>query len=116
MRSHLVRENTYDHYEEPDHRIGIVAMVARVFDFLFGLLYALFIVRFLLVFFNARADAGFFQFIHSTTEAFYRPFEGLFATTYVAGGRFEWPLLVAIVAYALLHAGIRGILRLIARA
>jgi hypothetical protein len=100
--------------ERPHNQAFFV--VARVFDFAFGLLYALLLVRFALVFFGARPGAGFYQLIHESTEPFYRPFEGLFATSSFAGWRIEWPILVAILAYALLHWVIRGVLSLVGRA
>jgi uncharacterized protein YggT (Ycf19 family) len=100
--------------EEPPHR-DVFGVVASVLDLLFGLLYALLFVRFLLVFFGARPGAGFYQLIHGVTEPFYRPFEGLFATSSFEGWRVEWSILVAIAAYAILHWIIRGVLRLVAR-
>ncbi len=101
------------------HHIGrgtpIITVVARVIDWLFGALYAFLVVRFVLEFFSARTGTGFFQFIRRVTDVFYAPFQGLFATTNIEGGHFVWPLLVAIIAYMMLHAGIRGLLFLAAR-
>jgi uncharacterized protein YggT (Ycf19 family) len=97
-------------------RVAFIGYVARVFDYLFGILYALFAVRFLLEFFEARPSAGFVQLIRSWTEVFYAPFRGMFATSTVDGGHVVWPLLVALLAYMVLHAAIRGLLRLLARA
>jgi uncharacterized protein YggT (Ycf19 family) len=95
-------------------RISVVAGIARVVDYLFGALYLLLLVRFALEFFNARTGAGFFQLIRELTDAFYAPFRGLFATTIIDGAHFVWPLVVAILGYMVLHALIRGLLRLIA--
>jgi len=101
-------------YDDRPHR-RIVSVLARVLDLAFGLLYTLLLIRFALVFFGARHGASFFQLIHDVTEPFYRFFEGLFASTSFAGFVIEWSLLVAIVAYALLHGGIRALLLLLDR-
>jgi uncharacterized protein YggT (Ycf19 family) len=112
MATEVIRERHYD--DRPAGR-RIVGVVARLFDLAFGLLYTLLLIRFALVFFGARQSASFFQLIHDVTQPFYGFFEGLFATTHLAGFAIEWPLLVAIVAYALLHGGIRGVLSLLDR-
>jgi hypothetical protein len=96
-------------------RILFIARIARVIDYLFGILYSLFVVRFALEFFDARPGAGFVQFIRSLTEFFYAPFRGIFATSTVDGAHVVWPLVVALLAYMLLHAAIRGLLGLLAR-
>ena len=111
MATEVIREETY---EDRPHR-RIVGVVARVLDLAFGLLYTLLLIRFALVMFGARQGASFFQLIHDLTQPFYRFFEGLFASTNFAGFVIEWPLLVAIVVYALLHGGIRAVLSLLDR-
>jgi uncharacterized integral membrane protein len=118
MRSELIERPLGDRRGASGPAV-VLARIGRVVDFLFGVLYALLFVRFALVFFGARTGAGFFQIIRSMTDVFYAPFKGLFATTTVdAGidtGHVEWPLLVAVLGYMVLHAGIRGLLRLLAR-
>jgi uncharacterized protein YggT (Ycf19 family) len=104
-------------FVRPGHvdRAVILARVARVIDYLFGILYALLLVRLALDFFGAR-QAGFVQIIHSLTEPFYAPFRGMFAPTSVVGAHpVVWPLIVAVLAYMLLHAGIRGLFRILAK-
>jgi hypothetical protein len=112
MATHIIREEHA--LDDRPHR-DLIGVVERVLDLLFGLLYTLLFVRFALVFFGARPGAAFYQLIQSATEPFYRPFEGLFATSSFGGWRIEWPILVAMIAYALLHWAIRGVLRLVAR-
>ena len=99
----------------PLARVAGVARIARVIDYLFGILYTLLLVRLVLELFGARQTAGFFTFIRSVTDPFYAPFRGLFGTTTVEGAHLVWPLIAAIFGYMLLHAGIRGLLRLVAR-
>ena len=96
-------------------RIAAVARIARIADYLFGVLYVVLLVRLALEFFNARKGAGFVEIIRAMTDPFYAPFKGIVATDTVAGARVVWPLAVAIVGYMLLHAALRGLLRLIAR-
>jgi len=116
MRSYLV-----DSEASSRDRRGVagralfLGRIDRVVDYLFGVLYMLLLVRFALVFFDARTGAGFFQIIRALTDVFYAPFKGLFATATIERGHLEWPLLVAVLAYMALHAGIRGLLRLLAR-
>jgi uncharacterized protein YggT (Ycf19 family) len=113
MRSDLL-DPRFIRHAHPD-RAAFLARVAQVFDYLFGILYALLFVRLALDFFNAH-QAGFVQIIRSLTQPFYGPFEGMFAPTSVDGLHpVVWPLVVAVLAYMLLHAGIRGLLRVLAR-
>jgi len=96
-------------------RGAVTARVARIADFAFGVLYALLLVRLALEFFGARKGTGFVEIIHTLTEIFYAPFKGIFPTDTALGAHLVWPLLVAVLAYMLLHAGIRRLLRLVAR-
>jgi uncharacterized protein YggT (Ycf19 family) len=92
-----------------------VARVARVFDYLFGILYALLAIRLLLEAIYARQGTGFFELIARLTDPFYNPFKGIVRIDHVDGARVVWPLVVAIAAYMILHAAIRGLLRILAR-
>lgn len=96
-------------------RVTVAARIGRVVDYLFGLLYALLAVRLVLELVNARHGSGFYGLIASLTDPFYAPFRGILPTNSVDGAHLVWPLVVAILGYMLLHGGIRGLLRLIAR-
>jgi uncharacterized protein YggT (Ycf19 family) len=104
-----------DTHERAGSRAALLGRVGQVVDYLFGVLYVLLLVRFALEFFGARSGAGFSQIIRDLTDVFYAPFRGIFATTIIDTGHFVWPLVVAILGYMLLHAGIRGLLHLLAR-
>ena len=93
-------------------RARVAARIARVFDYLFGLLYALLLVRLVLDFLSARPSAGFVQLVRGVTDPFYEPFKGIVSTGSIEGAHVVWPLVVALLGYMLLHAGIRGALRL----
>jgi hypothetical protein len=109
---------TRTHFAEGEyHSLGPLEIVTRIVDFLFGLLYVALFVRLILVFVNAAGNAGFFEFIRGVTAPFFAPFQGIVAATTLYGGhRLEWSLVIAIVAYMLLHALIHAIIRIAARA
>jgi len=96
-------------------RAIVVARIARILDYLFGLLYGLLLVRLVLEFLNARPGAGFVKIIRGVTDPFYAPFKGIVSSNSIEGAHVVWPLVVAIVGYMLLHAAIRGALRLVMR-
>jgi hypothetical protein len=92
-----------------------LARVSQVVDYIFYVIYALLGMRFLLALLAARSSAGFVQFIVSVTNPFYRPFKGIVASPAVEGGHtLMLPIVVAIIAYIMLHLGINGLLRLLA--
>ena len=92
-----------------------MARVSQFVDYIFYLIYALLALRFLLALMAARSSAGFVQFIRSITDPLYAPFKGIVASPSTDSGfTLALPILLAIVVYALLHAGINGLLRLIA--
>ena len=92
-----------------------MARVSQVVDYIFYVIYALLAVRLLLALLAARPSAGFVQLIYTVTDPLYRPFRGIVASPTVEGGyTLALPIVIAIVVYALLHAGINGLLRLIA--
>jgi uncharacterized protein YggT (Ycf19 family) len=89
--------------------------VARLFDFLFFLVYAVLGVRLVLTLVGARQDAPFAQWIWRISEPLYFPFRGLLPTVTTSSGfTIALPVLAALIAYALLHAGIRRLLRVFA--
>ena len=96
-------------------RLVLVARITRIVDYAFAVLYVLFVVRLALEFLRARRSTGFYELIAGVTDPFYAPFKYIVATHTVDGAPIVWPLVVAIVGYLLLHAFVRGILRLIAR-
>jgi hypothetical protein len=100
----------------PLSRVSFFGGAARIVDYLFGILYALFLVRFVLELLNARMGAGFAQLIQRLTEYAYAPFRGIFATSTIDGAHVVWPIVVALAAYVVLHAAIRKLLELFARA
>ena len=111
MRAKTELMETEYHPREP------ILLLARIVTFFFGVLYTLLLVRLVLEFINAARNSGFFEFIGVLTNPFLAPFRGIVASTSLdASHRIDWPIVVALVAYMIVHAIIRSLLRLIARA
>ena len=92
-----------------------MARVSQVIDYIFYVIYALLGVRLLLALMAALSSAGFVQFLYSVTDPLYRPFRGIVASPTAEGGyTLALPIVIALIVYALVHAGINGLLRLIA--
>jgi uncharacterized protein YggT (Ycf19 family) len=112
MRSNFVDSHGY--LGRSRSRWGALARVERVVDYLFGVLYLLILIRFALELFRARPEAGFSEGIARLTAPFVGPFIGLFSSSSTALGRVDWSLLVALAAYVVVHAVVRGLLRIVA--
>jgi uncharacterized protein YggT (Ycf19 family) len=95
-----------------DRRAYAVGRATQAVDYIFYLLYGLLGIRFVLALLGASEQAGFVQFIYGLTNPFYAPFANIVARPAVNGGVLDFPLLIAVLAYALLHAAVRGLLRL----
>jgi hypothetical protein len=92
-----------------------LARVSQVVDYLFYVVYALLAIRLVLALIAARSSAGFVQLIRAVTAPFYAMFRGIVASPTSEGGyTLALPIVIAIIVYAVLHAGIKGLLRLIA--
>ena len=101
--------------EREVERARVMARVSQVIDYIFYVIYALLAVRLLLALMAARSSAGFVQLIYSVTDPLYRPFRGIVASPTVEGGyTLALPIVIAIIVYALVHAGVNGLLRLLA--
>ncbi|HVQ38482.1 MAG TPA: YggT family protein, partial [Pyrinomonadaceae bacterium] len=86
-----------------------------IVDYIFYLIYALLAMRFLLALLAARSTAGFVQFIVTVTNPFYAPFKGIVSSPRSGDGHtLLMPIVVAIIAYVLLHLAINGLLRILA--
>jgi hypothetical protein len=91
------------------------ARVSQVVDYVFFLIYGLLTIRLLLELFAARESAGFVKFIKTATGLFYQPFAGIVPSPSTPEGfTLALPIVVAIIAYMILHLAINGILRMLA--
>ena len=92
-----------------------LARISQVVDYIFYLIYALLGMRFLLALMAARSSAGFVQFIVTITNPFYAPFKGIVASPSTDQGHtLLLPIVVAMIAYVILHLAINGLLRMFA--
>src|SRR6267143_7149611 len=90
------------------------ARVSQIVDYIFYVIYSLLAMRFLLALLAARSTAGFVQFIVTVTNPFYSPFKGIVASPRTDEGHtLLLPIIVAIIAYVLLHLAINGLLRML---
>ena len=92
-----------------------LARISQIVDYVFYLIYALLGLRFLLALMAARSSAGFVQFIVAITNPFYAPFRGIVASPSTDQGHtLLLPIVVAIIAYVILHLAVNGLLRMFA--
>jgi hypothetical protein len=90
------------------------ARVSQIIDYIFYVIYGLLAMRFLLALLAARSTAGFVQFIVTVTNPFYAPFDRIVASPSAGRHTLLMPIIVAIIAYVLLHLAINGLLRMLA--
>ncbi|MGH7584423.1 MAG: YggT family protein [Gemmatimonadales bacterium] len=110
-----ITEHTVSNEESIPYRPRALGRVSQFIDYAFWLLYSLLFIRLLLVFFHAASWAGFVRFIDTITNPFYAPFRGIVASQELQGGfTLAIPILIALVAYAILHLAINKLLRVIA--
>ena len=101
--------------EREVERSRAAARVSQVVDYIFYVIYALLALRLLLALLAARRSAGFTQLIYGITDPLYAPFRGIVAEPTAEGGyRLALSVVIAIVVYALIHAAVNGLLRLLA--
>jgi hypothetical protein len=92
-----------------------LARISQIVDYIFYVIYALLGMRFLLALLAARSSAGFVQFIVAVSNPFYLPFRGIVASPSTESGHtLLLPIVIAIVAYVMLHLAINGLLRVFA--
>jgi uncharacterized protein YggT (Ycf19 family) len=101
--------------EREVERGRFMARVSQIVDYIFFLIYGLLTIRLLLALFAAREGNGFVQFVRAITDPVYAPFKGIVASPTTAEGfTLALPIVIAIVAYMLLHLAINGLLRIFA--
>lgn len=112
------RSRAVDEVVETEREVGRsrgLARVSQVIDYVFYLIYGLLLMRFLLALLAAKSSAGFVQFIVAVTNPFYAPFKGIVDSPTAQGGHtLKLPLMIALIAYILLHLAINGLLRMFA--
>lgn len=87
---------------------------SQVVDYAFYAVYTLLAIRLVLALIGANSSNGFVQLIRTVTDPFYAMFKGIVASPTAEGFTLALPIVIAMLAYLVLHMGIRGLLRLIA--
>lgn len=91
-----------------------LARGSQVVDYAFYVVYTLLAMRLVLALIGARSSAGFVQFIHIVTTPFYAMFRGIVGSPTAGDSTLAMPIVIALIVYAVLHVGIKALLRLIA--
>lgn len=112
------RSKAVDEVVDTEREVGRsrgAARISQIVDYIFYVIYALLGMRFLLALMAAHSTAGFVQFMVTVTNPFYAPFRGIVASPSTDQGHtLMMPIVIAIIAYLLLHLAINGILRMLA--
>jgi hypothetical protein len=111
------RGKAIDEVVGTDREVGRARGLARfsqVVDYAFYAIYTLLAIRLVLALIGANSGAGFVQFIRIVTAPFYAMFRGIVSSPTAEGFTLALPIVIAILAYLVLHAGIKALLRLIA--
>jgi len=112
-----LRDKAVDETVKGERVLGQARTAARgsqFIDYGFYLVYSLLLMRLGLALIAARSTNGFVQLIRAVTEPFYAPFRGIVASPTAEGGfTLALPIVVALVAYMMLHVAVNGLLRMV---
>ncbi len=87
---------------------------SQFLDYAFYVVYTLLAIRFVLALIAAQSANGFVRFINTLSGPFYAPFRGIVPSQSADGGfTLVVPILIAIVAYVILHVAINAALRMV---
>lgn len=112
-----MRQKAVDEVVETEREVErgrAMARVSQVVDYVFFVIYGLLAIRLLLELFAAKESAGFVKFIKSATGLLYAPFQGITPSLSKDGFTLALPIIVALIAYMMLHFAINGLLRMFA--
>lgn len=112
-----LRDSAIDETVQGERTVAHARTAARGSQFLdygFYVVYSLLSIRLVLALIAANSGNGFVKFIRTVTGPFYAPFSGIVGSPSSEGGNtLVAPILVALLVYAILHAGINGLLRMV---
>ena len=95
-------------------KVRAAARGSSFIDYVFYSAYGLLAVRLVLALVAPQPGNGFVQFITTVTNPLFAPFRGVVASSTTDGGfTLVVPIMIASVAYALLHGAINSILRMV---
>jgi len=113
-----LRDKAVDETVEGERAVGrgrVAARGSQFLDYAFYVVYALLGIRLVLALIAANSANGFVQLIRAVTDPFYAPFRGIVESPTADGHTLVVPILIALVVYALVHAAINGLLRMVAQ-
>jgi len=112
-----MRRSAIDETVHTDRKIEHARTAARgsqFLDYAFYVLYTLLGVRLVLALIAANSSNGFVQLISTITNPFYAPFRGIVDSPSTEGGNtLVFPIIIAMVVYAIVHVAINGLLRMV---
>ncbi len=112
-----MRRSAIDETVHTDRKIAHARTAARgsqFLDYAFYVLYTLLGVRLVLALIAANSSNGFVQLISTITNPFYAPFRGIVDSPSTEGGNtLVFPIIIAMVVYAIVHVAINGLLRMV---
>lgn len=112
MRRSAIDETV--HSERKIEHARTAARGSQFLDYAFYLLYTLLGVRLVLALIAANSSNGFVKFISTVTNPFYAPFRGIVdSPSTESGNTIVFPIIIAMVVYAILHVAINGLLRMV---
>lgn len=83
--------------------VGPSTLVARIVYFIFGVIIAFIVLRFILLLLAANQGNGFVDFVYGVSGVFVAPFYGIFGNTPAFGSSvLDVSSIVAIIVYALI--------------
>ena len=112
MRRSAIDETV--HAERKIEHARTAARGSQFLDYAFYVLYTLLGVRLVLALIAANSSNGFVKFISTITNPFYAPFRGIVESPSTEGGNtLVFPIIIAMVVYAIVHVAINGLLRMV---
>lgn len=100
-RAHVDQQEAVAYDPYASKRLAAYRVTQTIY-WVFGLIDALILIRFILKALGANPTAGFAEFIYGVTAVFVAPFVGLFGNPQAQGNVLEVTSLVALIVYALL--------------
>lgn len=111
-----LREKTFDEVSNTEAEVGrarTAARISQIIDFIFYIIYSLIGLQILLDLMGARRGTGFRRFIDTLSAPLLGPFESLIQSVGVGRYQLELSYVFAFIVYAILHAGINSLLRML---
>lgn len=93
-------------------KMSSIVLAQRIVWFIVGVVNVMIALRFVLLLLGANPDAGFTDFIYSTSAPLVAPFVGIFGEPAYGKSVFEISSLLAILVYVLVGLGIAKLLTL----